>query len=81
MPQPALFNTRDQWHSAAIEWQETVEKGNRPQVTTQLILVEIANGLAGRKFRKQAVEIIRSLQGSPLVEVVSISPDLFSRSF
>ena len=34
----ALFNTRDQWHPKAVEWQEIVEADDRPLLTTQLII-------------------------------------------
>lgn len=77
----ALFNTRDQWHAKAVEWQKIIEADDRRLVTTQLILVEIGNGLAGKQFRTQAARIIRYLQENELVEVVSVSQTMFSRAF
>ena len=76
----ALFNTRDQWHQKAIEWQKTLEADDRPLVTTQLILVEIGNGLSGHPFRQRAVSIIRSLQDNPHVQIVNVSPDTLERA-
>ena len=52
----ALVNTRDQWHTQAVLWQRKLESERRPIVTTQLILVEIADGLAAVKFRAHAVQ-------------------------
>ncbi len=77
----ALFNTRDQWHPKAVEWQKIVEAENRRLLTTQLILVEIGNGLASRQFRQGAVSIIRSLQDNSLVDVIPFSPGGFARAF
>ncbi len=77
----ALFNTRDQWHSKAIEWQQIIVADNRRLVTTQLILVEIGNGLAGKQFRAQAASIIRYLQENELVDIVPVSQATFARAF
>lgn len=77
----ALFNTRDQWYPKAIEWQETLEADNRALVTTQLVLVEIGNGLSGQQFRQKAVSIIRHLQDNPLVDVIPVTPSSFARAF
>ena len=73
----ALFNKRDQWHKQAIEWQQKIADENTPLVTTQFILAEIADSLAAVKFRRQAANIIHTLEESPLVEVVSASSELF----
>ena len=47
----ALVNTRDQWHEAAIRWQRRLERERRRLVTTEFVLVEIADGLAAVRFR------------------------------
>jgi len=77
----ALFNIRDQWHSNAVKWQEMLEADNRPLVTTQLVLVEIGNGLASQPFRQKAASVIRYLQDNPLVDVIPVLPSTFARSF
>lgn len=77
----ALFNTRDQWHTKAIEWQKTLEADNRPLVTTQLVLVEIGNGLSGQQFRQKAASVIRYLQDNSLVDVIPVLPRAFARAF
>lgn len=46
----ALVNTRDQWHSRAVQWQQKLADERRRFVTTQLALVEIADGLAVTDF-------------------------------
>ena len=77
----ALFNSRDQWHARAIEFQKKLEAENRHLVTTQLVLVEIGNGLSGKQFRHKAASIIRYLQVNPLVDVIPVTPSAFTRAF
>lgn len=77
----ALFNTRDQWHSNAVQWQEILEADNRPLLTTQLVLVEIGNGLSGQQFRQKAASVICYLQDNPLVDVIPVLPSTFARAF
>ena len=66
----ALINTRDQWHEGAVVWQERLAKEMRPLLSTEFVLVEIADGLATVRFRKQAVQMINLLKENPLVEIV-----------
>jgi predicted nucleic acid-binding protein len=74
----ALVNTRDQWHEEAVEWQRRLAIDRRSIITTELILVEIADGLAAIKFRAQAAQIITTLQSSQFVEVIPLSSQLLS---
>ena len=55
-----------------------LEIDNRRLVTTQLILVEIGNGLSSRQFRQKAASIIRNLQEDPIVDVIPVTPAAFS---
>lgn len=77
----ALFNTRDQWHSVAVEWQQRVASAGSSLVTTELVLVEIGDSLASVNFRSGATKIIRTLLESELVNVVAASSELFEKSF
>jgi predicted nucleic acid-binding protein len=74
----ALVNTRDEWHDEALSWQQKLEQEQRGIVTTELILVEIADGLAAIRFRTQAAQVIAALQSSPFVEVVAVSSELLA---
>jgi len=74
----ALVNVRDQWHNAAVQWEEerlAVER--RRLVTTECVLVEIADGLAAVRFRAQAVQVITTLQASSFVDIIPASSQLF----
>jgi uncharacterized protein len=74
----ALVNTRDQWHDAAVQWQRKLSADKRRLVTTEFVLVEIADGLAAVRFRSQAVQVIVTLQASSLVEIIPASSQLFT---
>ncbi len=77
----ALVNTRDQWHEAAVRWEQWLAREKRQLVTTEFILVEIADGLAALRFRMQAVQILVTLQKSPLVDIIPVSSQLFHAAF
>ena len=77
----ALVNTRDQWHDAAVQWEQKLAADTRRLVTTEFVLVEIADGLAAVRFRAQAAHVIAALQASPLVEIVSCLVSTFHRRF
>jgi predicted nucleic acid-binding protein len=77
----ALVNTRDQWHEQALDWQRELALERRKLVTTELILVEIADGLAAVKFRAQAATALAMLQASTFVDIVPFSSQLFSEAF
>ena len=47
-------------------------------MTTEFVLVEIADGLAAIRFRVQAAQVIATLRASPLVEIIPASSQLFS---
>ena len=77
----ALVNTRDQWPAAAVQWQRKLTADRRRLVTTEFVLVEIADGLAAVRFRVQGVQVIATLQASPLVDIVPASSQLFTAAF
>ena len=74
----ALVNTRDQWHDAAVQWERKLAADKRRLVTTEFVLVEIADGLAAVRFRVQAIQVIATLQASALVEIIPASSRLFT---
>lgn len=73
----ALLNSRDEWHLAALRWQERLAEQHRPLVTTELVLVEFADGLASLRYRSEAARTIAALQSSSLVEIIPASSELF----
>jgi uncharacterized protein len=74
----ARVNTRDQWHEAATRWERKLAAERRPLVTSEFVLMEMADGLAAVRFRTHAVQVIIALQASPRVEIVPVSSQLFA---
>ena len=72
----ALVKVRDQWHNAAVQWEERLAVERRRLVTTEFVLVEIADGLAAVRFRAQAVQVITTLK-QVLVDIIPASSQLF----
>lgn len=76
----ALINTRDQWHDAAVRWEHKLAAGRRRLITTEFILVEIADGLAAVRFRLQAIQVIAALRASSYVQIVAASSVLVTQA-
>ena len=50
-------------------------------MTTQAVMLEIGNALSKQRYRRQAVILLNSLEEDPIVEIVSLSPQLYTRAF
>jgi predicted nucleic acid-binding protein len=74
----ALTNSRDQYHHQALSLASRL--GTQHLITSDAVLIEIANGLA-RNFRAEAVRIIEKFLQSDSIDVVVMSSDLFERAF
>lgn len=74
----ALVNENDEYHEQASDLSDKYEHSSF--VTTDAVLLEIANALA-RKYKKQAVEIIEDFRSSDDVEIVHLNPSLFEKAF
>ncbi len=74
----ALVHRRDQLHERA----RALSAGLRtPLVTTEAVLIEVGNSLARASLRALAVALVTSLRANPNVEIVSVTPELFTRAF
>ena len=71
----ALFNPRDRLHDIATAVSQAIQ--NRSVVTSQLVLMEFLNYFLGQVFRQRAVEVVRSLQQYPNIEIVPLSDEQF----
>jgi predicted nucleic acid-binding protein len=76
----ALVNTRDQWHARAVSWEQFLVGTQRRLLTTEFVLLEIADGLAALRFRSQAVRILQILQTSALLRLASTRTAFLSRT-
>lgn len=72
----ALFMKNDQWHEAAHAW---AGRAVPPLITTDYVLIELADGLARPQWRSTFARIRSSLHDNSDVRIVSQSPALFDR--
>ncbi len=77
----ALSVESDEYHDRAVELAEKLEAEATRLVTTRAILLEIGNTLSKERYRQATVELLDSLEQDPLVEIVSLSEELFAKAF
>lgn len=77
----ALVNTRDQWHEQASRWEARLSQERRPLVTSEFVLIEVADGLAALRFRRHAESVVTTLRGSSHVEVVPLDSGLLATAW
>ena len=74
----ALIRKRDKFHSAALE---VVELYSGPFLTTDLILMELANSLSKPPYRKTIITVIEKIQADSNTTVVPFSSEGMSKAF
>lgn len=72
----ALINPRDQWHERVVAFQRTLDG---EMITTDAVLIEVANTFAGGVLRGKAAELILAEQQSADTVVMPIGRPLLSR--
>ena len=77
----ALSAPNDQFHAAAEELAEQMEREGTKLVTTRAVLLEIGNALGKLRYRKDALALLEALGEDPNVEIIPLSEDLFARAF
>jgi predicted nucleic acid-binding protein len=77
----ALAVRSDAHHERAVGLaKELMEAGTR-LITTRAVVLEIGNSLARQRYRLAALQILRSLEGDPRIEIIPVSEDLYQRAF
>jgi predicted nucleic acid-binding protein len=74
----ALLRKRDSLHEAAVK---ASGKYDGPFVTTDLVLVEIANALSLPAYRAFAVNFVEKIRSDQNTAVVSFGPEGMSKAF
>lgn len=77
----ALVVEADQHHAAAVRLSLKIEAEKRRLLTTRAILLEIGNSLARIGHRSSAIEILDALESDSMVEIVSLTEDLYRRGY
>ena len=74
----ALANTRDELHLRARAWSERLIA---TLVTTDAVLIEVADAFSGVTWRAVATELIEDVLSDPDITVVPLDRTLFERGF
>lgn len=74
----ALIRNRDKFHPAALE---AAELYSGPFLTTDLILMELANSLSKPPYRKTVVNVIERIQADSNTFIVPFSSEGMSKAF
>jgi hypothetical protein len=73
----ALYNAADRRNARA---QALAERRPPALVTTEAILLEIGDSLAGRQNRAFAVALLKRVRSASNIDVVPLTPDLLGRA-
>ena len=78
---PALVNKSDTLHLAARTVRDALIQQNAKLITTNFIVVEIANSLARLPLRGLACKLLDFIQTSATIELVTISDELSEKAY
>ena len=74
----ALVSPRDELNQLAIRWRKVLRG---PFITTEFVLLELADGLAQRQKVDIAMTMIDSLRNDPTVEIVPVDSNWIDRGY
>lgn len=75
----ALISKTDANHSAALQIAQQLPRFRI--VTSHAVMFEIGNTLSKKQYRLQGIKFLKSLECDPQVEVVTITPILYKKTF
>jgi uncharacterized protein len=77
----ALVNTRDELHDRAIDVMAELRRNNVALVTTEFVLVEVANAFCASAWRAKAVKLIDGLRSVPNLKIIEADSSLLSEGW
>lgn len=77
----ALINKSDRFHQNAKSVRDKLSKEKVLFVTTDQVIIEVANSLSKLKFRNAVVQLIDSIINSTDIEIVWTDKDIFDKAF
>ena len=66
----ALVNTRDELHNRAEQTMAELRRGNVALLTTEFVLLEVANALCTSAWRAKAVKLIDGFRSLPDLRII-----------
>lgn len=77
----ALVNKTDEFHEKAKDVRKRLLEEEATFITTNQVIIEVANSLSKPRFRKAVVGLITSIWESENITVVKIEDEIYSRSW
>ncbi|MEP7037764.1 MAG: PIN domain-containing protein [Acidobacteriota bacterium] len=77
----AVLMRRDKFHQSATDLMAKLSEKNTTLMTTEMVLVKLANALSSVELRGRAMILIDELQTLPNVEIVWSSGELFKKAW
>ena len=74
----ALVNTRDELHERAQKTMNELRLGSFSLVTTEFVLLEVANALCALAWRSKAVKLIDGFQSLPHLRIIPADSSLLA---
>lgn len=74
----ALVNTDDELHKQAHQIMMSLRQQYASLVTTEFVLLEVADALSAPACRMQAVSFIEGLQRLPILDIIPVSQQLLA---
>ena len=77
----ALVNTRDELHDRAIQTMAELRDGNVALITTEFVLLEVANAFCASAWRARAIKLIEGLRSLPNLRIIEADTSLLSEGW
>jgi uncharacterized protein len=77
----ALLDETDRLHAPAREVWDRLRLAGSALVTTEFVLLEVANALAAPAARAQAVSFINGVRRAKVVRTLPVDPELFAEAW
>lgn len=77
----ALINVDDVLHVPARQIMNTLRQEKTLLVTTEFVLLEVADALSAPKFRAKVVTFLNGLRRLAVLKIIPVSPSLFAEGW
>lgn len=77
----ALINISDAPHTGAQNLMNTLHQQHMRLVTTEFVLLEVANALSAPAIRARAISFINGLRQLPILQIIPASSILFAQGW
>ncbi len=77
----ALFNSRDAYHAEAVRTMRSLEQGGTEMVTTEFVLLEVADALPRLAHRARAIGFLNDLRLLPNLLIVAATNGLLDEGW